>query len=296
MGLQIFTDAAAFLERTERFLFRDEAANNLILSAASALIQNPRVGSPFFASYTANADHDAVTAAAVWIPGHKIVLSDGPEAAGAEFARALAERGPQVPKGLSGVLAPPSTGNAFLAECQNLLGCEIQLGLEQVIMRLDFGSLESTPTSPPKPVTPGRLRRAWLEDFNLLRGWAQAMVLELKLYESPQETAEIMRRAIEGRRFFVWDNGGPVAMFGHSGHTPHGARVNSVYVPPEKRRQGYAFAGVWRLSELLRQSGKSFACLFADRMNPGSIALYEKLGYRTIGALNETRFAPLTKS
>ncbi|MCM2282718.1 MAG: GNAT family N-acetyltransferase, partial [Bdellovibrionaceae bacterium] len=180
----------------------------------------------------------------------------------------------------------PSTGQAFVQECQHLLHAQAHLGLEQVIMRLDLRA----PLTPQTRKAPGRLRRAWMEDFNVLRGWAQAMVLELKLYEAPHETAEVIRRAVEGRRYFVWDNGGPVAMFGHSGHTPHGARINSVYVPPAHRGRGYATAGVWQLSELLRQSGKSFACLFADRHNPQTIRMYEKLGYKIIGALDETRF------
>lgn len=283
MSLQVFADAAAFLERTESHLFANEAANNLILSAASALVQNPVVGAPFFAAYP---ETGAVLAAAVWIPGHKAVLSAGPAEAGAAFARALAQHSPVIPNTLSGVLAPPTTGGTFLAECQARFGCSPRPGLEQVIMKLDL----STPPPQRSAQAKGRLRRAWLEDTALLRGWAQAMVLELKLQEPPHETAEITRRAIEGRRLFVWDAGGPVAMFGHSGHTPGGARINSVYVPPEKRRQGYAQAGVWQLSELLRQSGKNFVCLFADRHDPGSLALYRGLGFEVIGELNETRF------
>lgn len=282
MGLEIFPDAGAFLERTETFLYRNEAANNLLLSAASALVQNPSIGAPFFAAHSGP---DGIDAAAVWIPGHKAVVSDGPAEAGTEFARQIAQRSPSVPGSLPGVLAPPRMMTAFAAECEVRLAVKPRYGLEQVVMKLDFSKFPNHALFPN-----GRLRRAWLEDYNILRQWAQAMVIELKLHEAPQETARITRRAIEGRRLFVWDDGGPVAMYGHSGNTPRGARINSVYVPPEKRRQGYAFAGVWRLSELLRQAGKSFACLFADRHSEASLRLYRRLGYEVVGALDEARF------
>ncbi len=282
MGLEVFSDAAEFLERAGSYLHRDEAANNLVLSAAAALVQSPLAEAPFFAAYGSGREP---AAAAVWIPGHKAVLSDGPAEAGRAFASEVAKRVPSVPNALPGALAPPVTGDAFAAACADSLGARPKAGLEQFIMKLDL----RTPFPRPSPPD-GRLRRAWLEDEALLRSWAQAMAAELKLNEAPRETAEITRRSIESRRLFVWDDGGPAAMFGHGGNTLHGARVHSVYVPPAKRRRGYASAGVWRLSELLRQAGKSFACLFADRRNEGSIRLYERLGYEVIGELNETRF------
>ena len=119
------------------------------------------------------------------------------------------------------------------------------------------------------------------------------MVVEANLEEPPEETAELTKRMIEARRLFVWDLSGPVAMGGHSGNTPNGARINTVYTPPDKRRKGYARACTWGICEHLRQSGKKFVCLFADRHNPASVMLYESMGFRTLDTLDEIKFRAL---
>jgi predicted GNAT family acetyltransferase len=60
-------------------------------------------------------------------------------------------------------------------------------------------------------------------------------------------------------------------------------RVNFVYSPPEFRGRGYATACVTALTRQLLDEGRAFCCLYADRANPTSTGIYERIGYRPIG-------------
>lgn len=288
MRCEVFEDPAEFLAKTDQFLLRDEATNNLIVSFASMLVQSPGLTHNFFAQIL---DGETTVGAALWVPGRKLLATSCPAEGVIVLVDALV-KAREAPQKLEGLYAPRSTAEKLAQAWAQVSGKKFEAGLAQVVMKLEFGK------RPEKPEMPqGRFRRAWLEDLRLLRSWALAMAAETKIEEPPEETAELVRHMIEARRLFVWDSGGPVAMGGLSGNTPNGARINSVYVPPQFRRKGYARACTWSIGETLRQSRKKFACLFADHENPGSVALYQGLGYEIVGdicdySLKVTRSVP----
>ena len=285
MRLEIFPDAAQFLAATDQFLLSDEASHNLILSLALMLVQSPSATPSLFAACY---DKSQVCGAIIWVPGRKMVATDCPPEFADELVRA-ANKFRNVRETLTGILAPFAFANAFADAWRKHSAVNVIVGIQQHVMRLDFNEQWKRPRFPQ-----GRFRRAWLEDLNKLRNWARSMVVETRLEEAPEETAELTRRMIEARRLFVWDSIGPVAMAGHSGNTPNGARINSVYTPQDQRRKGYARAVTWSVCEHLRQSGKKFVCLFADRHNPASVTMYEEMGFHIVGTLDDIRFRSLT--
>ncbi len=89
---------------------------------------------------------------------------------------------------------------------------------------------------------------------------------------------------------FLWQDGEPVSMAAKARPTRHGTTVILVYTPPALRGRGYATACVASLSQTLLDSGRLFCTLFADRANPISNHLYERIGYRPIGSFTELTF------
>ena len=90
---------------------------------------------------------------------------------------------------------------------------------------------------------------------------------------------------------FIWEDGGqPVCIAGFSGPTPHGIRIVSVYTPPELRGRGYASACTAALSQHLLDQGREFCFLFTDLSNPTSNHIYQEIGYRPVGDVDEYAF------
>ena len=72
--------------------------------------------------------------------------------------------------------------------------------------------------------------------------------------------------------------------------TRHGISISYVYTPPQFRRQGYAYALVYQLSQHLLNTGNTFCALFADQKNPSSNRIYQRIGYQQISAFEEYTF------
>jgi uncharacterized protein len=90
---------------------------------------------------------------------------------------------------------------------------------------------------------------------------------------------------------WLWEDGEPVSMAGHTGPTPHGIRIGPVYTPPDLRGRGYAGALVGEVTRhLLDEEGFRFCFLFTDLSNPTSNRLYERLEYRPVRDVLNYRF------
>jgi predicted GNAT family acetyltransferase len=79
-------------------------------------------------------------------------------------------------------------------------------------------------------------------------------------------------------------------MAGHTGPTPNGIRVISVYTPPHLRGRGYASACVAALSQRLLDQGRKFCFLFTDLANPTSNHIYQEIGYEPVRDIDQWRF------
>jgi len=129
---------------------------------------------------------------------------------------------------------------------------------------------------------PGELRLAQAEDREMLTVWRVSFAAATGSETTPEESARVVDRHLIERTLYLWHDAEPVSMAACGGTTPNGTRVNAVYTPPERRRCGYASAGVAALSERLLAEGRRFCFLYTDLANPTSNAIYQKIGYQPV--------------
>jgi predicted GNAT family acetyltransferase len=280
MQIVEYSDATAFLHRTNKFLFAREDINNMLISGALALAKATTARSPrvsFFAIENAG----GVAGAAMRLADGRFLVSTMPADTATALGREIAARSLEI-TGLSGPKHEAAAAcEAFAAAANKSWSTKFTMKM----MRL-----HATPPPTPIEASPGLARQAKDKDRKLVLEWTLGFVKECGLDETERETEEMVHRYLEGRQLFIWEDSSPVAMAGFSGHTPSGVRVNMVYTDRKHRGKGYAASVVQFVSRKLLQADKKFCFLFADAKNPTSIAVYERLGYETVGEWSELRF------
>jgi hypothetical protein len=291
------SDATSFLESSRDFLLSAEAENNLLLSSAWTMAKSSMTRSPRLSFFIAAKVKDGapvakakgVECAALNSSERRLLLSACAEPAAAAMGEALSRRGLRV----RAVLGPVETARAFITAYVSAASPGTENALEnsdrvrfverfhQRIMRLE--------SLLPHDPAPGLMRAAKEKDFRLLLQWSRKFSEECHLDETPQETEMLLRRYLQNRQLFVWEDNQPVAMAGFGGATPNGVRVNMVYTDPRFRGRGYAATLVHGLSRRLLADGHRFCFLFTDSANPVSNRIYERLGYRAICDFAEYR-------
>lgn len=277
-----YHDPAAFYARTEPFLVRDEACNNLLLGIGAGLVRNPErfEHPPYLAAVEADGD---VVAVALRTPPHRLVLS---RVAARDALPLLAELVREEYPTLPGVLAPAEIVEDFARAWRRVSGQPYRKGVAERIYRVQ----QVRPVSG----VPGELRRATPADRGLLLEWYAAFHAEAV---GPVEPGGL-ERSLDDRMstdpggLYVWHDGRSVSMAGASGPTPTGIRIGPVYTPPEHRGRGYASACVAALSELMLRSGRRFCFLFTDLSNPTSNRIYRAVGYEPVCDVDEYEFLP----
>ena len=140
--------------------------------------------------------------------------------------------------------------------------------------------------------TPGRMRVSDDGDLDLLVKWMLCFNRDVGMHSHPMDVLrpQVAQR-IARQGLYIWEDGGqPVSVAGPSRPTAHGMAINAVYTPPELRGRGYATACVAALSQLVLDSGKEFCTLFADKTNPTSNSIYQRIGYEPVGSFTEYVF------
>lgn len=284
MHIQRYPDATTFYEAAAPLLVRNEAANCLPLGLCATLMANPTAygqEAPYFVTV---ADGDAVVAAALMTPPYHLTLvqSDVPEAVELIAQETIVAYGL-----IPGVNGAASVSTRFADTWSELTGQHSQRTMDQRIYQLDEVL--------PLPTVGGYVRPAAPADRALLIAWLDAFHEEADGSSAqPSQSDRAVDQALAGevRRFFVWDDGGPVSFAGCTGPTPHGIRIGPVYTPPQQRRKGYASACVAALSQLLLDEGRDFVFLFTDLANPTSNHIYQQIGYRPVVDIHVYAFHP----
>jgi predicted GNAT family acetyltransferase len=222
-----------------------------------------------------------VVATAIWTRPWNVVLSeiDEPRAIDA-LADAFAG------DGLGGVHAPEEHAEAFARAWTARAGGTYRSSTSQRSYALDA-------VTPPADV-PGSIRRARVEDRDLLVGWMIGFDEEAMGSESGRQyMVELVDAMLTSptRTGYLWEvEGTPVSMCQAVGATPHGIRIGAVYTPPEHRRRGYASAIAAAVSQEHLDRGRRWCFLFTDRANPTSNRIYQAIGYRPIRDVQLIRF------
>ena len=98
--------------------------------------------------------------------------------------------------------------------------------------------------------------------------------------------AMVAARLARGEMYFWAVGGRPVSSAAFVPTTPadDAGRINAVFTLEEERGKGYASAGVAALSQRLLDRGWRYCLIFADRANPTTNRIYQRLGYREVAA------------
>lgn len=277
MRVRRFSDARAFGDHVGPALMRQERENNVPLGIIRGLANTPSDA----ALMLAVEDSGQAICAAVMTPPFKLVLSSGPPAAAGLLAEHLrAER----------IAVPGVTANAELADAFATAWRKRHASRIAGVIEIKLYSLG---TPPPKPPTLGTLRAAAVADTPLLRDWSAEFFADAGL---PPEERDSFIASLDERiaasRLWLWDNGGPVCMLGHTETTPRTARIGPVFTPRSVRGKGYATAAVSELTRRLLAGGRTWCQLFADVANPTSTDMYRRIGYEEVCLFREYKFDP----
>ncbi|HET6152757.1 MAG TPA: GNAT family N-acetyltransferase [Marmoricola sp.] len=219
------------------------------------------------------------------LPPFPVYLAEMPDQAAVLLARALHERGEDV-RAIDGFVP---TIDVFAGELAALSGRAVEprerMSLYEVVDLVE------------PPMAAGTMRIADAEDGDLVHAWLELFSADaseqagrIDPHPSPIETRESVGARIDAGQVWLWldEAGVPVHVTAFSPPSNGVARVGPVFTPKEHRGHGYAASAVAEVSRYLRGEGAR-VCLFADRDNPVSSALYVRLGYRAVATTGSVR-------
>ena len=280
MRLQTYTSAKEFLLRAGPPLERDEARNSLILGAAAGVNGDAAPEGSLLA--TAD-DAGGLALAAMMAPPHPLVLASDRESlepALEPLVRHLRERG-TFP---SAVVAPRAIAERFAL----LWSRASQQGARVAMQQRLYALTEVRPLTSPR----GRLRRAGVEDGELVAAWMTAFHAEAMGEMTAAQASATADRRLAAGEIYLWEDGEPRAMAARARPTRGTVAVNAVYTPRGGREHGYATACVRHLSKALLQEGFRMCVLFTDLANPTSNSVYTRIGYAPVCDFSLYRFGP----
>jgi len=280
MHVRHFSEPSQFAAAAEAFLLAREAENNLMLGLFAQLADGRREGKGDPALYVVYDDSGAVVGAALWA-GYQLIFSRSTPEGYAELADYLASHGMRYPK----ASGPASEISAFALADLGRTGMPHAPG---PVMRLMQAKVVVEPSRP----AGGYARIATADDLAVATQWSDAFTNELNM--AARDRAARILKTIQERQVLLWCDPEPVSMAIVVGETKHGARIGSVYTPPERRRRGYASACVAELGKRLIGQGREFVYLYAEATNKTSNHIYESLGFEPVCDWQEFDLDPQT--
>jgi predicted GNAT family acetyltransferase len=283
MHVRRFSDVPGFLDHAGDFLRAHEARHNVILGLCSQLLADPAaVGEPPYLSCVDGPD--GVVAAAFRTPPHNLLLSVTEKLEACDLLAAdVAEAFDSLP----GVVGPVEAADRFAQAWRGRTGAR-----DAGVRRQRLFVAERVVAPPPAP---GRMRPYVDRDRDLVVAWFDEFLREAlsESVERPHIERMLDRRLAEpGGGVTLWDDGGTASLAAYGGMTPNSVRIGPVYTPPAQRGRGYATALVAALTQELLDGGRRFCSLYTDLANPTSNSIYQRIGYRAAGGVDERRFEP----
>lgn len=209
-----------------------------------------------------------------------------PTALTPEQADTLAARLAALGHSLPSVSADHDTATAFAEAWQRHTGATPRL--RDTRLRLyRLGTL-----TPPDPMPAGRARVLGDDDLDEVMFWCgefaaavgEAVVIDADSWAGTR---------FADKRYTVWEtpDGTPVSVAGMNPLIGGQIQVDIVHTPVALRGRGYAGAVTAEVSRAALAAGARDVVLFADRANPTSNALYQRLGYRPLADWSGYDFA-----
>lgn len=210
-----------------------------------------------------------------WFGANLIPVAAGPDAVAAFAAVARAER-----RRCSSMVGPADAVLAMWSRMQSWWGPARQVRADQPLLLAD-----SVPEPPPDP----RVRLVRHQEIDTLLPAAIAMYTA-EVGVSPVTdpgSATYRRRVLEliaGRRAYARIEDGEVVFKADLAViTPETAQIQGVWVPPERRGQGLATAGVAAVVADALRRGIPTVSLYVNEHNTAARRVYQRCGFREIG-------------
>jgi predicted GNAT family acetyltransferase len=277
LHVEATTDPVVAIERARGYLASHPVELNLIWS-----IMRQRVDSGAPGRYWL-LELDGYTAGIVLEspPGHSVAISPlrGDLAAG--MARAISDEGHR----LSGVAGEASAAAAFAGCWTEEVGtAAVVEDAQRLYMLGDLVQSEGVP---------GRLRRAEISERGLVIEWWSAFEVETGLPRV--DVSGVVDSGLSTGRLFIWDDGGARCLARATEPLGGISRIGAVFTPPSWRRRGYAAACVGALCAWVRGEEGANSTLYAQLGNPGSNAIYRRLGFQAVSEVLAYRFGEVAK-
>ena len=276
MALKTFSTARDFFIKAETYLKQHiaEARIHYRVTVMNAAREEQRTDQ-FFAANVENGD---VVGNAVCTPPWKGLLSGIWGDCMEELVRSVHGFSPFMP----GIMGPPSEAVQFANSWCDLTDTHPTQGVSETWYALEAVTMPRE--------TPGAMVTASEADLDLVISWLKAFWAEAGLHDALDAQAH-GERAVALGLFHLWCvDGKPVAMAGHSGPIGDLVSIGPVYTSPDHRRHGYGANLVAHLSKHFLDSGVPCCGLGADRENPNSNRIYQRMGYYEVAQMEEIRF------
>lgn len=276
-ALTMVEDPGAFEAAVAGFLQSDPILNTLPLT----ILDQVRSGryDEWLLGYVAGGSSSAVggdvTAVCVRTPPFNLLVAARDEAGVVAIADGLDGQGQLLP----GVTGIQPWADRFAELWTTRRGEVAVTSRRERLFRLDA-------LVPPRPAG-GRARQATASDVDQVLAWTRAFRAEAAPGLPPLD-ARAVRPALDAGRYWLWEDGRPVSLTGHTAYVAGQARVGPVYTPPSERGRGYASNLVAHVSRLLLRD--VVPTLFTDLANPTSNKIYRAIGYTPVADLGEIRF------
>ena len=181
-----------------------------------------------------------------------------------------------------GVSSEDRLVNSFAQHYASVAKCSYKLAMAELCYKLT--AVVGLPYT-------GKLRPAHEGDLHYLPYWLSAFHQDCFGQPAPPDYEGLQSRVRQGNLYLLEnDEGIPVSLAGTSRQLPHGRSVGPVYTPPFFRNRGYAASCVAMLSQQILDQSYEYCVLFANRANPTSNGVYQRIGYEHIGDFVELAF------
>lgn len=272
MRLTTHKNAQMLLDKTEWFLLKNEAVNNLLLGLL--YLEADQTQSNHNTYMCTVEDGNGSLILTVLMNARNLILyGEGIQIAEAidVVIEDIVKLGLEVP----GVVGPTAIANLFAEKWAAQKQYTPILKMKQKIYRLDQVN--------PIQQSSGRLRLAEEGDLQLVADWIYGFATAIQDEHFTKEKAvEKAEKDIHEKTLYLWHDQQPVSMAKKSRPTKNGIVISLVYTPPQFRNQGYASSCVAALSQLLLHDGYKFCSLYTDLANPTSNHIYSNIGYKPI--------------
>lgn len=267
-------DVRTFWEAAGPILVADPVRHTSVLSLVGQLMQDIRPTEAEPIMLTVHDGYgDAVRGAVLCTPPMPANVNALPADVAPVVVRYLVANGQQV----SGARGSEVEADAFAAAWAATTGDEWESVMDDFLYRLDV-------LVPPVGV-PGEFRLVAEEDIPLVVQWRVAFEREAMSRHIDLEGAEIhVRRTIaSGACYGLWCvDGRPVAVASATAPVEAMSRIGAVYTPLTERGHGYGSAVTAGVSQWALDHDVTDVVLHADRDNPVTNAIYQRMGYRYV--------------